>query len=133
MKNEAVCPFCSTLNDRIVDSNALSFAIRDLFPVTPFHTLIIPRRHAKEYFDLTEDEIKAVNDLIQAQRQKLIMLDSTIQGFNIGANCGAAAGQTIFHCHIHLIPRRANDVENPRGGVRNVIPGKGDYSPRDNE
>lgn len=127
MQNNDACPFCDISDDRVVEKNAHVFVIRDFFPVTPLHTLIIPWRHAREYFDLDEKEILATNDIIREQRQKLIQLDPSIQGFNIGMNCGEVAGQTIFHCHVHLIPRRLNDVPNPRGGVRNVIPGKGDY------
>lgn len=124
------CLFCDLqTNDRvrIVDENELAYAIRDGFAVTPHHSLFIPKRHASDYFDLTQPEINAINQLIQKQKVALEKLDSTIEAFNIGMNCGEAAGQTVFHCHVHLIPRRKGDVENPRGGVRHVIPGKGYY------
>jgi diadenosine tetraphosphate (Ap4A) HIT family hydrolase len=95
--------------------------------VTEGHTLIIPKRHTADYFDLVPAEVSAVNLLLQDQRKRLLAADSAIEGFNIGVNCGEVAGQTIFHCHVHLIPRREGDVENPRGGVRHVIAGKGYY------
>lgn len=107
--------------------NKLGFAIRDGFPVTPLHTLIIPKRHVLDYFGLTTDEVLACNDLLAAQREAILQTDPTVEGFNIGMNAGELAGQTIFHCHIHLIPRRQGDVPNPRGGVRHLIPGKGHY------
>lgn len=85
------------------------------------------KRHAADYFELTQPEVNAINQLIQMQKVALEKLDPTIEAFNIGMNCGEAAGQTVFHCHVHLIPRRKGDVDNPRGGVRHVIPGKGHY------
>ena len=112
---------------RIIAENKLAFAIRDGFPVTEGHTLVIPKRHAEDYFELTAEELLACDDLLRQIRGDILEADSGVQGFNIGMNVGAAAGQTIFHCHIHLIPRRSGDVENPRGGVRHLIPGKGDY------
>ena len=121
------CLFCSIPADRIVAENGLAFAMRDGFPVTPLHTLIIPKRHVLDYFGLTSDEVLACNDLLVAQRSAISGTDPTVQGFNIGMNAGEVAGQTIFHCHIHLIPRRQGDVSNPRGGVRHLIPGKGHY------
>lgn len=124
------CLFCDVqVNDRqrIVADNTLAFAIRDGFPVTEGHTLFIPKRHALDYFELSQAEINAINQLMTQQKDLLQHSDKTIEGFNIGMNCGEAAGQTIFHCHVHLIPRRRGDVENPRGGVRHVIIGKGRY------
>jgi len=112
---------------RIVSDNKLAFAIKDGFPVTQGHTLIIPRRHAETFFDLSHEEVLACTDLLHQQRENILQEDSSVKGFNIGMNAGAAAGQTIFHCHIHLIPRRVGDVENPRGGIRHVIPNKGYY------
>lgn len=113
--------------DRIVISNEMAYAIYDGFPVTALHALVIPKRHAATYFDLTTDEILACNDLLRKVSEKIKSDDSTVAGFNIGLNAGEVAGQTIFHCHFHLIPRRKGDVENPRGGVRHLIPGKGCY------
>ena len=127
---EKDCLFCQiqTVNrKRVVDENTLAYAIRDGFEVTKHHTLFMPKRHAKDYFALTQAEINAINQLIDAQKIYLDSADATIDGYNIGMNCGETAGQTIFHCHVHLIPRRMGDMENPRGGVRHVISGKGNY------
>jgi diadenosine tetraphosphate (Ap4A) HIT family hydrolase len=121
------CIFCSLEKNRVIKSNELALAFRDNFPVTELHTLIVPRRHAKDYFELTQEEVVACNNLINQLRLDLMEEDSSIEGFNIGMNAGEVAGQTVFHCHIHLIPRRKGDVENPRGGVRHVIPNKGFY------
>jgi len=129
-RREEDCLFCNTQLDnreRIVDENALAYVMRDGFPVTKHHSLIIPKRHIADYFGLTQAEINAVNQLIKKQKQLLDEADSTIDGYNIGMNCGESAGQTVFHCHVHLIPRRKDDVENPKGGVRHVIEGKGRY------
>lgn len=121
------CLFCSINDDRVVAQNELAFSIRDGFPVTPSHTLIIPKRHAETYFDLTAEELLACDELLRSLAADIRNQDETVEGFNIGMNAGEVAGQTIFHCHIHLIPRRKGDVENPRGGVRHLIPGKGFY------
>ncbi len=129
MKNDS-CLFCDVqVNDRkrIIAENELAYAIRDAFPVTDEHTLFIPKRHIPDYFGLVPSEVNAINSLMAEQRKLLQEQDSTIDGFNIGMNCGETAGQTIFHCHVHLIPRRKGDVENPRGGVRHIIAGKGFY------
>jgi diadenosine tetraphosphate (Ap4A) HIT family hydrolase len=128
--NSEPCLFCSVQTDdrkRIVAENELAYVIRDGFPVTQGHTLIIPKRHTADYFGLVQTEVHAINALMIEQRDLMGLDDSTIEGFNIGMNCGEAAGQTVFHCHVHLIPRRRGDVENPRGGVRHVIAGKGFY------
>jgi diadenosine tetraphosphate (Ap4A) HIT family hydrolase len=101
--------------------------LRDGFPVTVGHSLVIPKRHVATYFDLSRDELLAIDELLKLTKAELENDDPTIDGFNIGMNCGSTAGQTIFHCHVHLIPRRKGDVENPRGGVRHLIPGKGNY------
>ena len=121
------CIFCEIDKDRIISENELAYSIRDGFPVTEYHTLVIPKRHAPLYFDLGQAEINAINQLLQIEKQAIESLDRTVTGFNIGINSGESAGQTIFHCHIHLIPRRDGDVKEPRGGVRHVIPGKGSY------
>ena len=124
------CIFCKVNSDRdVIRENELCYAIRDAFPVTDMHTLIIPKRHVSDYFDLYQPEINSINSLISLVRTELLKNDPSIQGFNIGVNSGEAAGQTVMHCHIHLIPRRVGDVDNPRGGVRATIPGKADYSP----
>lgn len=122
------CLFCHLPLDRqLIAENALAFAIQDGFPVTTGHSLIIPKRHVETYFDLSRPELNACDDLLRSVRSGMQSEDKTITGFNIGMNAGASAGQTIFHCHIHLIPRRDGDVVNPRGGVRHIIPGKGIY------
>lgn len=124
------CLFCeiqANNRKRIITENNLVYAIQDGFPVTEGHTLLIPKRHTLDYFGLTQEEVLAINQLMDSHRQLLQKEDPTIDGFNIGMNCGETAGQTIFHCHVHLIPRRKGDVENPRGGVRHIIAGKGFY------
>ena len=124
------CLFCDVQTidrDRIIAENSLTYAIRDGFPVTEGHTLFIPKRHTLDYFSLEQEEVLAINQLMELHRKFLQKEDPTIDGFNIGMNCGETAGQTIFHCHVHLIPRRKGDVENPRGGVRHIIAGKGFY------
>lgn len=124
---EKGCIFCELPDDRVVDKNALALAFRDTYPVTDGHTLIIPKRHEAEYFDLTDEEALACKQLLVRQKHAIMAEDVTVTGFNIGMNCGIDAGQTVFHCHIHLIPRRRGDVENPKGGIRHLIPGKGNY------
>lgn len=124
------CLFCAIQGSergRIVAENNLAYVIRDGFAVTEGHSLFIPKRHAIDYFELVPAEVSAINSLMADQKKFLQEQDSSIDGFNIGMNCGATAGQTIFHCHVHVIPRRNGDVENPRGGVRHIIPGKGYY------
>ncbi|MCB2221558.1 MAG: HIT domain-containing protein [Bacteroidetes bacterium] len=121
------CVFCDFDQKNILTQNNLAFAFKDEFPVTNLHTLIVPRRHVVDYFDLTQPEINATTELIRQVKKLLISDDNTISGFNIGVNIGQDAGQTIFHCHIHMIPRRTGDVENPIGGVRHLIPGRGRY------
>ena len=91
------------------------------------HCLIIPKRHTKDYFELTNDEVIACNDLIKIIKEEILLKDPSVKGFNIGSNVGKIAGQSVLHCHIHLIPRRKGDVENPQGGVRSVIPIKQHY------
>ena len=121
------CIFCELPADRIIASNVLALAIRDKFPVTPLHSLVMPRRHAPTFFDLFEPERRAINQLLDRLRGETIKGDRSVSGFNIGANSGESAGQTVGHAHVHLIPRRQGDVENPRGGVRGVISEKADY------
>ena len=118
------CPFCDAEGE--VLGNELAYAKFDAFPVSPGHLLIIPRRHAAEWFDLTDAEERAVFSLVR-DAKALIDEQFSPDGYNIGINCGEAAGQTIFHVHVHLIPRYAGDVEHPRGGVRGVIPAKRNY------
>ena len=121
------CLFCNIPSNRIISENKLAYVIFDKYPVTKFHSLIIPKRHFENYFDIDESEIKAVNDLLFDHRNKILEEDNSVTGFNIGVNSGKDAGQTIMHCHIHLIPRRKDDVKDPEGGVRGVIRAKQSY------
>ena len=114
------CIFCDYLNRKeFIAENELAFAIYDNFPVNKGHVLIMPKRHFASYFDATQDEIKAFYDLIHKIKD---LLDSKFKpdGYNIGINIGEAAGQTIFHLHIHVIPRYTGDIKNPRGGIRKL-------------
>ena len=126
-KRQAGCVFCNVGAGRIIAENELCFAIRDGFPVTPLHTLVIPKRHVADYFHLYRPERNAIEDMLHDQSAAIIAEDPEVTGFNIGINAGKSAGQTIFHVHVHLIPRREGDVEEPRGGVRGVIPSKQGY------
>jgi len=121
------CIFCDISKNKIVKSNELAVVIKDNYPVTKHHCLIIPKRHCSDYFDLYQPEINAISQLINEMKIELQKKDKTIKGFNIGNNSGEVSGQTIFHCHIHLIPRRKGDTENPRGGVRGVIKDNQNY------
>ena len=121
------CLFCNIKESDLVKENDLAYASYDSFPVSEGHCLIIPKRHVKDYFDLSNDEIIACNDLIKEIKNEIIEKDNSVKGFNIGSNAGKISGQSILHCHIHLIPRRAGDVENPQGGIRSVIPSKQHY------
>ena len=125
---DAECLFCSIQDsERVIDENEHAYAIYDGFPVTKLHALIIPKRHVEGYFSLTETEILSCHKLLAKIRDQVLNEDAEVSGFNTGTNSGQDAGQTIFHCHIHLIPRRANDCDNPTGGVRGVIKGKQQY------
>ena len=124
MKN---CIFCKIEKLRIVDKTKFFYVIRDLYPVTYLHTLIIPKRHIETYFDLNPEELYELSDIIKEHRNRIIKLDESVTAFNIGINSGEDAGQTVMHCHVHLIPRRKGDVKNPRGGIRGVIPEKQNY------
>ena len=122
------CIFCNKTNCKIIQTSNYFFIIRDtVYPVTKHHTLIISNRHVSDYFDLNEEEIIELNKILNNQKKELQKLDDEITGFNVGVNIGKDAGQSIMHCHIHLIPRRNGDVEDPRGGVRGVIPEKQKY------
>ena len=121
------CIFCNVNKERFIAENELVFAVRDRFPVTELHSLVIPKRHVNDFFDLTKEELIACNELLQIVKEDILAKDGSVKGFNIGVNSGTVAGQSIFHCHIHLIPRREGDVPNPKGGVRHVIPLKGLY------
>lgn len=121
------CLFCEIGAGRLVSENELCIAVRDAYPVTVGHTLVIPKRHVADYFDLYQPERNAIDAMLQEQRALLLSGDNSVTGFNVGINAGASAGQTIFHVHVHLIPRRDGDVAEPRGGVRGVIPVKQRY------
>lgn len=124
---EKDCVFCRLDADRtILASSSLAFAIYDKFPVNPGHALIIPKRHTANYFDLSAEEQQALFALLNEVKQQLAENYSP-DGFNVGINVGEAAGQTVGHVHIHLIPRYNGDIDNPRGGVRGVIPGRREY------
>ena len=111
---------------RVINENKYAFAIKDGYPVTEGHALIIPERKVPSYFDLNDEEKQAMLELLETTRELLFDLYNP-DGFNIGINDGEAAGQTIMHCHIHLIPRYFGDTKYPRGGVRGVIPNKQSY------
>lgn len=121
------CDFCTMPALRIVAENELAYAVRDTHPVSPLHTLVIPKRHVASYFALRAAERRAVEQLIDLVHDDILESDPTVLGFNVGVNQGEVAGQSIFHCHIHVIPRRAGDDPKPRGGVRKAVRGKGDY------
>lgn len=117
------CPFCApeTVAAAVAYHGSV-FAIYDKFPVTPGHLLILPQRHVTDWFAMNETERRDAEVLLERLRSRLLAGNPEITGFNIGINCGASAGQTIFHAHLHLIPRRNGDVRDPRGGVRSVVP-----------
>lgn len=128
MNRSNECIFCEIVTtDRVIDQTEHCFVIRDAFPVTEGHTLIIPKRHVADYFDLTSTETSEIQKLLHKHKSQIEQHDQSVDGFNIGINVGATAGQTVFHVHVHLIPRRIGDVENPKGGVRGVIPAKQQY------
>lgn len=124
--SDAKCVFCK-LKDKSKKSNTLSFVLKDKYPVTKFHTLVIPKRHVASFFELGSSEQKACLLLLQSMKEEIMKKDPSIDGFNVGINDGQDAGQTVHHCHIHLIPRRKGDVADPTGGIRNIIHGKGRY------
>ena len=121
------CLFCNVKESGVAHENDLAYASYDSYPVSKDHCLIIPKRHIKDYFSLSQNELIACDELIKILKNEIINKDQSVKGFNIGTNIGKDSGQSIFHCHIHLIPRRAGDVENPQGGVRSVIPSKQHY------
>ena len=121
------CIFCKIKHEELQFENQLAYSSIDSYPVSEFHSLIVPKRHVETYFELNNEEIQACNELILKTKKKILKQDSSVKGFNIGTNVGKTAGQSIFHCHIHLIPRREGDVDDPQGGVRSVIPKKQHY------
>ena len=121
------CIFCKIDKKNVIYENDYAYVNYDPYPVSKFHSLIIPKRHMIDFFDLKENELIACYDVIHKIKNEIIKKDKTVKGFNIGTNAGLISGQTIMHCHIHLIPRRKGDVDNPQGGVRAVIPLKQHY------
>jgi diadenosine tetraphosphate (Ap4A) HIT family hydrolase len=124
---ERGCLFCEIEESRIIAENELCYATRDGFPVTEHHTLVIPKRHTPDYFELHRPEINAIHSMMDKVKGEIEKIDEMVTGFNVGINNGTDAGQTINHCHIHLIPRREGDMDDPKGGVRGVIPEKQKY------
>ena len=122
------CIFCNKKKQKVIFSSELFYVVRDSYPVTKYHTLIIPNRHVPNFFDLKDKEFNDLKKILKKQRKLLKNLDKKISSFNVGVNAGADAGQSIMHCHIHLIPRRKGDIKNPQGGVRGVIPTKQKYT-----
>lgn len=124
--SEKHCPSCHEPPARIVAANELAFTLEDAYPVNAGHLLVCPYRHVASFFDLTNEETKAIFELLHTMKRHC---DAEFQpdGYNIGVNVGDAAGQTIQHVHVHLIPRYDRDVDDPRGGVRHVIPSRGNY------
>ena len=120
------CVFCTLTDTRIIRENEHAIVIRDGFPISPGHTLVIPRRHVASFFQITAEERMCLLELLD-QSKRMVEDEYTPDGYNIGINDGASAGQTVPHLHIHLIPRYSGDREDPRGGVRWVIPEKADY------
>ena len=121
------CLFCDVSKSGCDHENDLAYASYDSYPVSDYHCLIIPKRHIKNYFDLSKDELMACDKLIKTVKDEILAKDQSVKGFNLGTNIGKVSGQSILHCHFHLIPRREGDVENPQGGVRSVIPNKQHY------
>ena len=121
------CLFCNVSESGCAHENDLAYASYDSYPVSEHHCLIIPKRHIKDYFQLTQDELTACHELIKVVKDEILTKDQSVKGFNLGTNIGKVSGQSILHCHFHLIPRREDDVENPQGGVRSVIPNRQHY------
>ena len=122
----AACIFCTIPEDRVVLSSALACMIEDGFPISPGHSLVIPRRHVASLFELNEEERTALLTLLEQAKERVAGRYRP-DGYNIGINDGAAAGQTVMHLHVHLIPRYQGDVPDPRGGVRWIFPDKAAY------
>ena len=120
------CPFCSLPQSRIIERNPYGFVIRDAYPVSPGHTLVIPSRHVASFFEISDHERTGLLSLLTGAKAQL---DAEFKpdGYNVGINDGATAGQTVAHLHLHLIPRYRGDLPDPRGGVHWVLPEKADY------
>lgn len=120
------CAFCSLPTSSVLDENASAFSFLDSFPISPGHTLVVPKRHVGSLFDLSVEEIADVWQLVRVVRDRL-RLQQSPDGFNIGLNDGVAAGQTILHAHVHVVPRYSGDITDPRGGIRWLMPDKAKY------
>ena len=120
------CPFCPPKDHEVLETHALAVAIKDSFPLTRGHSLVVPRRHVASFFELTAEERVAIMELLDRARAALDE-EYAPDAYNIGINDGAAAGQTVMHLHVHLIPRYEGDTEDPRGGVRWIFPRKAEY------
>ncbi len=121
------CLFCNIKESGVAHENDFAYASFDSYPVSKDHCLIIPKRHIKDYFELSKEELIACDKLVKIVKDEITNKDQSVKGFNLGTNIGKVSGQSILHCHFHLIPRREGDVENPQGGVRSVIPSKQHY------
>lgn len=126
MPSPSPCPFCTPAHAATLAESSHSVAVRDAYPVADGHVLVVPRRHVASVFDLTEDEWSDLWALVRRVREDVDEL-CRADAVNVGVNDGAAAGQTVAHTHVHVIPRRHGDVPDPRGGVRWVIPERADY------
>jgi diadenosine tetraphosphate (Ap4A) HIT family hydrolase len=125
---EQACPFCAPSGAVIVAKGLLTTTIRDRYPVSPGHTLVVPNRHVESVFEMSEEEQMAVLEAVRVAKRALDA-DLHPDGYNIGLNVGVAAGQTVMHAHVHVIPRFDGDVADPRGGIRHCVPGRGYYEP----
>ena len=122
------CPFCQSMtSNRMEVEYGSVFAIHDKYPVTEGHHLVVTKRHVADYFAMSYNEKRDAEALISLLKRQMLEDDPSVQGFNVGMNCGEVAGQTVMHAHIHLIPRRVGDVDDPRGGVRGCVPEKMGY------
>ena len=121
------CLFCDFNNDELIEEGECCYARCDGYPVSEHHTLIIPKRHVASYFDLDDAEVIDMHHMVVKMKGRIESMDKTVSGFNVGVNVGQDAGQSIFHVHMHLMPRRKGDIDNPQGGVRGVIPAKRTY------
>lgn len=120
------CIFCTFRDERVIGECAYTITFIDTYPATPGHTLVVPKRHFASYFEATEEELLAIGKAVQEAK---IVLDKEFSpdGYNIGINVGEAAGQSVHHLHVHIMPRYKGDVEDPRGGVRWILKNKADY------
>lgn len=124
--DKTTCPFCELAPERIVDANKTAVLVHDQYPLTPGHSLVLPRRHIQSIFDAMPDELNALWQLVERARSRIDRVHAPA-GYNLGINDGPAAGQTVSHLHIHIIPRYLGDTTDPRGGVRWIIPDRAPY------